>query len=265
MNLIVEENEENTLLQKQLADEAERKRLADEAEERKKLWHSVRAPIGTLKERINQLIEDGKREGIDLRANAINEMAKVGNSMMTPIHVAAMYSTPEHINLLLKHGADINILSSEHKTPMLSACSFGNENNAIHLMKLGCKHLGLVDTFGYCGLHYAFFNGREMFNLAKLILKEGENIHAREKYGKTPAHIAAHFGKASSLRFLRDHGADLTMTSTEGWTTIHSACAGRVKSEEHQLVLNMLLQEGRFFILLIRTFFLSFSFLFTHS
>lgn len=48
---------------------------------------------------------------------------------------------------------------------------------------------------------------------ARLLLDEGENIDAKDKYGQTALMIAAHAGHVELVRLLLERGADLDITA----------------------------------------------------
>lgn len=87
------------------------------------------------------------------------------------LHMAALYSTIEIVNLLISAGARVESASKRLVTPL-------------------------------------FFALKEPHDIAGLLLSHGANINAAAKHRFTPLHWAAGSGNLASVRFLIAHGAN---------------------------------------------------------
>ncbi len=90
------------------------------------------------------------------------------------------------VKLLLAHGANPHIMSSDKETPLMAACGTG------------------------------FINGynrqrtpAERLEVVKLLIGLGEDVNAADSYGITPLMAAANLGDIAIVQYLVDKGADL--------------------------------------------------------
>jgi len=104
----------------------------------------------------------------------------------TSLMRAAFSGDIELVRLLLAHGANPHISSSDKETPLMAACGTG------------------------------FINGynkqrtpAERLEVVKLLIELGEDVNAADSYGITPLMVAANLGDISIVQYLVDKGADL--------------------------------------------------------
>jgi ankyrin repeat protein len=104
----------------------------------------------------------------------------------TALMRAAFSGDIELIRLLLAHGANPHIISSDKETPLMAACGTG------------------------------FINGynkqrtpAERLEVVKLLIELGEDVNAADSYGITPLMVAANLGDITIVQYLVDKGADL--------------------------------------------------------
>ena len=86
----------------------------------------------------------------------------------TPLHLAALYSQEDVVQLLLKAGANMNIKDMDGHTPLFEAIKSGNEQ------------------------------------LVSLLIRNGGDITLPDKYNRTPLFIATDLGKDNIVRLLID-------------------------------------------------------------
>jgi ankyrin repeat protein len=87
------------------------------------------------------------------------------------------------------------------------------------------------DKFGWTPLHFATAQGSE--ELAKFLITAGGNINAKDTAGDTPLHQAADLGKDTLVRLFATNGADVNIKRKDGSTPLHVAAAkGRRISAE---------------------------------
>ena len=75
---------------------------------------------------------------------------------------------------------------------------------------------------GFYPLHYASFHGN--VKLVKLLVKNGANVHAKNKQGINMMHVAAQGDQAYSLTFFREQGISINSKDGEDSSPLHWAC-----------------------------------------
>lgn len=104
----------------------------------------------------------------------------------TAIMRAAFSGDIELVKLLLAHGADPHVISSDRETTLMAACGTGFIN----------------------GYHRAR-PPAERLEVVKLLVSLGEDVNAADSYGITPLMVAANLGDLDVVKFLVEKGADL--------------------------------------------------------
>lgn len=104
----------------------------------------------------------------------------------TALMRAAFAGDLELIQLLLAHGADPHIESSDRETTLMAAC-------------------GLAFINGY----HRQRPSAERLEVVKLLVDLGEDVNHGDGYGITPLMAAANLGDINIVRYLIDKGADL--------------------------------------------------------
>jgi cell division protein FtsB len=77
------------------------------------------------------------------------------------------------------------------------------------------------DWDGSKPLHYAAANGR--VEIARLLLQNGADVNAKDRWDRTPLHDAAFQGQVDILHLLVENGADLEAEDDEGWRALHKS------------------------------------------
>jgi ankyrin repeat protein len=104
----------------------------------------------------------------------------------TALMRAAFSGDVELVKLLLAHGADPHIQSSDRETTLMAACGLGFING-YHRQRPSAERLEVV----------------------KLLVDMGEDVNHADGYGITPLMVAANLGDINIVRYLIDKGADL--------------------------------------------------------
>jgi hypothetical protein len=104
----------------------------------------------------------------------------------TAIMRAAFSGDIELVKLLLAHGADPHIISSDRETTLMAACGTGFING-YHRLRPPAERLEVV----------------------KLLIDLGEDVNAADSYGITPLMVASNLGDLNVVKYLVEKGADL--------------------------------------------------------
>jgi ankyrin repeat protein len=104
----------------------------------------------------------------------------------TTLTRAAFSGDIELVKLLLAHGADPHIISSDRETTLMAACGTGFING-YHRQRPPAERLEVV----------------------KLLIDLGEDVNAADSYGITPLMVAANLGDLNVVEYLVGKGADL--------------------------------------------------------
>lgn len=125
--------------------------------------------------------------------------------------------------ILLNHGANINVLNKNHETPLHLASRGGHKEKAIILLKHKAD-INARDEDGDTALMMAC-----SLDMTKLLLKNGADINAKNNNGRAVLHQALASEREELVSVLLDHGADAN--SIEFWDQhrpLHCARSGRM-------------------------------------
>ncbi|MCQ6563768.1 ankyrin repeat domain-containing protein [Paenibacillus mendelii] len=201
----------------------------------------------------------------------------LGKEQNTPLHWAVYRGRSlSIIELLLKHGTEINARRTDGKTPYMLAVRFGQTDVADLLI----RHGATIDTrqtdlfIGACaaadaGRVHAMLSENPsllssltdedhemLLELAErgqadavgLMLEVGFDKEVSRANG-TALHIASWFGHLTTVRVLLDRGASLSVKNAYGGTPLESALHGSVHcnvshAKHHGAVVEALIQAG---------------------
>ena len=126
-------------------------------------------------------------------------------SKKTPLYKASGdFSNYELVELLLKYGADPNILNGKGKnTALMISSSYNDVKIANLLLQYGANY-DLQNSFKETALHIACWPGN--LNMVKLLLKHGANCDLQNKYKETPLKIAIKNGFTKIAEILTEYG-----------------------------------------------------------
>jgi ankyrin repeat protein len=118
------------------------------------------------------------------------------------IHQAAAHS-PQILDLVIRHGGDINARTKTNATPLHVAAS-------INISKL---------------IRSDYQNQRDLNNetYAYLLDKAGIEVNPKDAKGCTPLHRAVNSGSREKIRLLLEHGADVNAKEERGHTAMDMA------------------------------------------
>jgi ankyrin repeat protein len=118
-------------------------------------------------------------ELLDADRSLTNKFAPDG---FTPLGLAAFFKRRDVVALLLRRGADPNVVA---------------------------RH-----PFKVAPIHSAVADGADA-EIVRLLIEAGAAVNVKQRHGWTPLHGAAHEGDLALVRYLVDHGADHTATNDQ--------------------------------------------------
>src|SRR6266404_5529177 len=192
----------------------------------------------------------------------------------SPLHLACFYGSLEVTQVLLDHGATVDMEDDDGEPPLhlVSRGEYDSEQTAIDVARLLLERgadVNSKDKNQDTPLHNAVFEGRleiartllyhgtntstdkgwynshraKYFLLLNHFLVQGIYVDAKNKYGNTPLHLTCFHGKLEVTRMLLDHGVTVDMENEEGETPLHLVSRGNYDSEQTGIDVAWLLLE----------------------
>jgi uncharacterized protein len=121
----------------------------------------------------------------------------------------------------LAEGIPVNGRDSLDQTALLAAIS-SNSLPEVQLLLAHGADVEIADNAGWTPLHYATWFGSNSLVLKEL-LDHGAKIDARNGRGITPLYFASVTGHEAQVKLLLAHGADRSLASTSGYTPLRAA------------------------------------------
>ena len=145
----------------------------------------------------------------------------------TPLHGAVdeLYDDAEDwffdaIQFLLKHGADVVAQDHDHMTPLHVASGYSGAR-VVRLLLEHSANVDALDNQSATPLHFASQGG--CVGVAHVLIEHGADVHALDNNHFTPLHFASQSGDADSARLLIEHGADVHALDNNHFTPLHFA------------------------------------------
>ncbi|CAF1124964.1 unnamed protein product [Rotaria sordida] len=121
-----------------------------------------------------------KQDGKDL----INEPAGDG---MKPILLAADSKQPEVVYLLIKNGADVKAVDSEHQTALHLACKNDCMKSAFYLIEFGGLDVNELNCYRQTPIFHAYTTND--YDLVQYLVSCGARIDLRDSQNHLPIHV----------------------------------------------------------------------------
>jgi ankyrin repeat protein len=170
----------------------------------------------------------------------------VGGRYRFPLLAALAEGDVKVAQLLLEHGADVNVREATGMTMLLmafSCCNVSHLHNALKFLLEHGANVNARDDSLTGSLHLAEEHGRQ--EVVPMLLKHKADVNAQDINGKTPLHVRLerkwYKGEEVSnhVRLLLEHGADVNRRDKHNQTPLHLAIGqDRVKLAE------LLLENG---------------------
>ncbi|XP_043852780.1 LOW QUALITY PROTEIN: ankyrin repeat and protein kinase domain-containing protein 1 [Dromiciops gliroides] len=146
----------------------------------------------------------------------------------TPLILAVQDHSSDLCMLLLRQGANPNLVDEDGWAPLHFAAQNGDDRTARLLLDHGAR-VDAQEHEGWTALHLASQNNFE--NVARLLVSRHANPNLQEGEGKAPLHVAAYFGHVSLVKLLIGQGAQLNAQQRNLRTPLHLAVEqGKVRA-----------------------------------
>jgi len=141
---------------------------------------------------------------IEAQPNIVN---KRGANGVTVLHGVCVNRYNRIVEMLLKHGADVNATTKYGRTPLHMAVSKGKTDTAELLLESGAEVDARDRVLGWTALYEACQNGD--VGTAKLLLQHGADVNTKDDTGLTALHAAAWDGNEAIVKLLLKWDADV--------------------------------------------------------
>jgi hypothetical protein len=133
----------------------------------------------------------------------------------TTCHVAVECRQPACLSLLLKSGANTEVVKSDGCTA-LHLAAMRNDIECLPLLIDGAAYIDHPHLTGWTAMHLACKHGA--FDALQILIEAGGDVNARANDGASALHVACLFGMENAVSQLIRAGADASLETTEGMT-----------------------------------------------
>lgn len=147
-----------------------------------------------------------------------------GPDGFTALTMAARKGNVKCIELLLRHGADINIVDHCNKLqPIHYAANCDNGLHCVKMLEEAGADLTSRNDDGYMPIHFAA--ECRCRDTLQYLLEKGGDPNSENIKKKRPLHYAGRLGQAENIRLLLENGAKIDAVNTKGRQALHEYCA----------------------------------------
>ncbi|HEY3624891.1 MAG TPA: ankyrin repeat domain-containing protein [Terracidiphilus sp.] len=125
----------------------------------------------------------------------------------TPLHLAAGFGTPQSVDVLLQHGAQVDAVSRnpQRNQPLHAALALGRNTETVRLLLAHGADPNALQVGGFTPLFSAATANRR--DLAEMLIESGAHALHRSDLGKTAADFARERGHAALADWLESQPA----------------------------------------------------------
>jgi ankyrin repeat protein len=140
----------------------------------------------------------------------------------TPLHIAVQFDCKDMAELLLAHGANVDVRDDGGKTPLFFTVNGGFTDTKIMELLLANKaNINATNNVGRTALYCATAICPK--EIAEFLLVHKADVNAGDKYGDTPLMVASGDGNKDVAELLLVSKADVNAKNNNGDTALHSA------------------------------------------
>ncbi|KAL2814093.1 ankyrin repeat-containing domain protein [Aspergillus cavernicola] len=215
--------------------------------------------IQTLNRQLLQAVTEGSilhTQALLANNASIININYTDNQGQTPLHRACQARTRTRtsngngngnedellINLLINHGADVEMRDFLGNTPLHLACAAGNQQAVELVLRAGADVNSMLND-GAAGIHGAAERGEvgieERVGIMAVLIRYGADVDVKDGDGDTVLHLVCRGGWKGAVGMMLRSGADVEVKDRDGLTAVELARrAGmeivgvRVRSEE---------------------------------
>ena len=165
----------------------------------------------------------------------------------TPLHDAARWNAFEAAEVLLRSGAAVDAKSEDGDTALHYAARWNASATAEVLLRSGAA-VDAKEKYGETPLHKAAV--WDAFEAAEVLLKHGAEVHAKDSSDLMPLHYAAKWNASATAEVLLRHGADVQAKDSSGSTPLHWAA---VENDEGTLRERTAVEAAFFYVYIPRS------------
>ena len=165
-----------------------------------------------------------------------------GGRCGTALHAASFAGHLRVVQLLLRHGVDVDVQDDENRTPLRVASQSGHCDVVQYLIDHGAN-VNLKGDGQNTPLNWAAYGGH--VDVVRVLLQHNADVRTQDQNGRTPLHDAIWGDDPKGdypqvVRLLLEHGADANAMDTRHRTPLHLVPMRPTKVN----VLRMLLEYG---------------------
>jgi ankyrin repeat protein len=185
-------------------------------------------------------VEEGNEDKV--RDLVSKDLVNLSHRGAYPIHTAVKQQHKGIVQLLLEHGADVNVLDDIDRTALHISCALGAKDISVMLLGSGA-FANQRDRNGTSPLHIAVVN--HYFDLANDILLFGGDINFKKVDGTTMLHDVVNKGDMDALTFLLTKDPHLNIKDSLGEVPLFKAikrddvCAIKLLCQNSKLKLSV--------------------------
>jgi ankyrin repeat protein len=162
-----------------------------------------------------------------------------------PLHWAVINGHKDVAELLLEHGADINVKDKYREILLNKEVMQGSKDTAATSNGISLTESAKAVIYGYFAdyssgytpLHLTAIDG--MKDMAEFLLARGAHVNVRTNIGETPLHYAALHGHKDLVKLLLSNKAEVNAKSRNGGTPLDEAIM-----QNHMNIAELLRQQG---------------------